>query len=166
MNAGKVHFQDEVLVALRSRMAADIEIAKQFVETILHVDVVIVGQHGECQRLAEASGTDEEEILVGLLDLFDKSRLVHEVTVVSSQPSEVHHAIRDALRFLPLFLSVHLARHFVSCRKDTFFREILNHPHAFSDNRSPADACTRLEIVIHTIPFTDLDPYDPLQAPV
>ena len=115
MNAGKVHFQDEVLVALRSRMAADIEIAKQFVETILHVDVVIVGQHGECQRLAEASGTDEEEILVGLLDLFDKSRLVHEVTVVSSQPSEVHHAIRDALRFLPLFLSVHLARHFVSC---------------------------------------------------
>ena len=64
-------------------------------------------QYRERQRLAEATGTDEEEILVCVLDLLDKSCLVHEVTIISSQMLEVHHAVGYALRFPSSLLLAH-----------------------------------------------------------
>ena len=67
MNSRKVKVENQILVALGCRMTTDIEVAKQLVKTLLHVDIVIVRQHGERERLAKATGTDEKEILVRVL---------------------------------------------------------------------------------------------------
>src|SRR5574344_881454 len=64
-------------------------------------------QHRERQRLAKATGTNEKEIFVRVLDLLDKSCLVHEVTIVPSQMLEVHHPIRNPLRLPSSLLLAH-----------------------------------------------------------
>ena len=89
------------MVALGCRMTTDIEVAKQLVKTLLHVDIVIVRQHGERERLAKATGTDEKEILVRVLDLLYETCLVNEVTIVSSYMLEVHHAVGYAAGVCP-----------------------------------------------------------------
>ena len=98
-------------------MTTDIEVAKQLVKTLLHVDIVIVRQHGERERLAKATGTDEKEILVRILDLLYETCLVNEVTIVSSYMLEVHHAVGYALRFPGSLLFAHRTSVFVLLAK-------------------------------------------------
>ena len=74
-------------------------------------------QRRERQRLAKATGTDEEEILVRVLDLLDKSCLVHEVTIIPSQMLEVHHPIRNPLRLPGSLLLAHRPSVFVLSAK-------------------------------------------------
>ena len=101
MDSRKVKVENQILVALGCRVTADIEVAKQLVKTLLHVDIVIVRQHGERERLAKATGTDEKEILVRILDLLYETCLVNEVTIVSSYMLEVHHAAGYAAGVCP-----------------------------------------------------------------
>ena len=118
MNSGEVQGENQILVALRGRVTADLEVTKQLVEAILHVDIVIVRQHRERERLAKATGTDEKEILVRILDLLYETCLVNVVTIVPAHMLEVHHAVWYALRLSGYLLFTHRTSVFCSSRED------------------------------------------------
>ena len=68
------------------------------------VDIVIVTEHGQSQTLAEATGTDEEKILIRPFHFLDKPCLIDIVIIVLAYSHEVHHSVGDAF-----YLLLHLA---------------------------------------------------------
>ena len=138
MNSRKVKVENQILVALGCRMTTDIEVAKQLVKTLLHVDIVIVRQHGERERLAKATGTDEKEILVRVLDLLYETCLVNVVTIVPSHMLEVHHAVRYALRPSGSLLFALRPSVFVLLAKIMFFED------CYTSSRQKEPECKEL----------------------
>ena len=138
MNSGEVQGENQILVALRGRVTADIEVTKQLVEAILHVDIVIVRQHRERERLAKATGTDEKEILVRVLDLLYETCLVNVVTIVPSHMIEVHHAVRYALRPSGSLLFALRPSVFVLLAKIMFFED------CYTSSRQKEPECKEL----------------------
>ena len=88
---------------------ANIQITVKLLEQALLIDVVIMAQHRQGEALAETAGTDEEKELVGIFHFLDEPCLVYIVAVVLADSHKVHHAIRDAFRFLLVGLFFHLS---------------------------------------------------------
>ena len=57
-----VERDDEVSVVFRGRVLADVQPPEQFLESVCHVHVVVLLEHGEGEALAESAGADVEEI--------------------------------------------------------------------------------------------------------
>ena len=97
---GKVEVDDEILVAVRRRVIADVEPTIKAVKLIRLVDVVVMLQHRDSQALTEPSWTDEEEVAVGILYLLNEPRLVDIVTVIAAHIDEIHHPVWNPLAVL------------------------------------------------------------------
>ena len=138
MNSGEVQGENQILVALRGRVTADIEVTKQLVEAILHVDIVVMRQHGERKRLAKTTRTDEKEILICILDLLYETCLVNVVTIVPSHMLEVHHAVRYALRPSGSLLFALRPSVFVLLAKIMFFED------CYTSSRQKEPECKEL----------------------
>jgi hypothetical protein len=65
-------------------------------------------QHGERQALAETARTDEEEELVGSLQLGDKMGLVHKIAVFADT-GKIGHPVGDALALNSVYFHTHRA---------------------------------------------------------
>ena len=82
-------------VARGGRVTADIGPFEKFLETILAVDIIVALQNRAPQALAETAGPQENGDLV-ILDLMDKPRLVHEITVLADNLLVVRHRVWNA----------------------------------------------------------------------
>lgn len=60
-NTGEVEIEDEVSVAAQRGMLPDIKVAKKSIKLGAGTQVIVVLKNVQCQALAEAVGTDEEE---------------------------------------------------------------------------------------------------------
>ena len=60
-NTGEVEIEDEVSVAAQRGMLPDIKVAQKSIKLGAGTQVIVVLKNVQCQALAEAAGTDEEE---------------------------------------------------------------------------------------------------------
>ena len=94
---GEVEAYNKILVMLRSRILTDIQFAEDLLELILLVDIIVVFEHREGERLAKATRANIEEILVGIFYILDERSLVYIVAILQNDILKILHAIRYAL---------------------------------------------------------------------
>ena len=102
----------------RRWILANIEFAKELLELILLVDVIVVFEHGKSEALTETARANEEEILVGIFYILDERSLVHIVAILHHHVFKVLHAVRDAFAINPL-LSFSYSHSSIFCCKGT-----------------------------------------------
>ena len=83
-------------------MAAYPEVAEESLEQFALVHVVVLPEHVHQQRLAEAAGAYEEEVVVGLFDERDEAGLVYIIIVAEPYVLPVLHAVGQPAWFLLL----------------------------------------------------------------
>ena len=85
---------------LRRGVLAYPQVAEEALEPVGLAHVIVLPQHVHQQRLAEAARPDEEEKLVGRLNLRYEAGLVYVVTIFEAHVLPVLHAVRYAFRLL------------------------------------------------------------------
>ena len=77
-------------------MLADPEVAEEAVEVGSLLHVVVADEHVHHERLAEAAGTDEEEVVVGGFNLGNEVGLIDVIAVLEADGLPVLFPVGDA----------------------------------------------------------------------
>ncbi len=99
VDLGEVPLEDEVAVPERRRLSPDLQVAEELLELVGAVQVVVVGERLQPQRLAETARTQEDENAAQPLDVADVGRPVDVVQTLPADAvkigdavGELHHA--------------------------------------------------------------------------
>ena len=89
--------KNQILVALRRRVLSNIQFAKNVLEGIFLIDIIVIFEHGEGKGLAKTARPNVEEVFVSLFYILDKRCFVNIVTIIFYHILKVLHTVWYAL---------------------------------------------------------------------
>ena len=102
INSAEFKLEDSIGIGTRGGVGPNVELSKQGIKSFLVLQAIVVAQHGNKQRLAKSTRSQEKEIgRRFIFQLFNIARLVHISIPIFNQTGKIADPIRQFHPFSP-----------------------------------------------------------------